>query len=76
MAHPRRTEKPVGKLRAKIYQKHDVEEAVAGESSPKSEASLGRQKVLLNAGHYDIAQQMKHYHSVDFGNKCEQGIRR
>lgn len=71
LEHARRKEKPVGRLRAKMYQEDDLEEAVAGASLPPSEPSLGTQKLQLHATHYAIAQQMKHYHSVDFGSKCE-----
>lgn len=73
-AQARRKERHVGRLKAKIYQKDDLEGAVAGGGLPRSESSVGRQKPSSDASHYAIAQQMKHYHSVDFGSKCELGL--
>jgi len=55
-----------------------LEKAVVGGGLSRSESSLGKRKIPLDGSHYAIAQQMKHYHSVDFGNQCEwwkQGFR-
>ena len=64
-------ENPVCKRKAKIYQGNDLEEAMTGGSLPRSESPFARQNVLSDNGHYAIAQQMKHHHSVDLGSKCK-----
>lgn len=67
----RSRDRPLGRLRAKLYQKDDLE--VAATSGPATSVDLPRTGVppRNETSHYSIARQMINYQSVDGGTRCK-----
>jgi hypothetical protein len=66
----KRSDKRVGKIKAKLYQKDDVEVAASGIDTSRPKPTARSRGPIVDASHYNIARQMVHYQSVDGGSKC------